>query len=154
MADSVKFNFHRPGMGSVGQYQMSAVPYVSANIPVPALITLSSVTSCSFDSVSRFVTIVNEATGANKPLRVGFSFHGVAGLDSGSQNNYFVLDNGESYTGEWRVRQIYMTGAPARNIGNVVETDRSDTTASVIAGLTGIESGNLPNNWTGSTGVG
>jgi hypothetical protein len=75
-------------------------------------------------------------------MRVGFSENGVSGTPN---NNYFVLNNGESYSGDWKVRAIYFkvdTGA-AHN-----------ATASVVAGLTGINNDELLNNWSGSVGVG
>ena len=130
-------NQYKPGVGSVGQYQMSAKPFLSSSI----LVSNSSVTEIKFPAVTSFVTIQNVNSGANVPLHVGFSSAGVIG-DEGYR---IVLDNGESYTGDFRTRYVYMVGSGA------------ETTASIIAGLTGIESDLRSDdgpNYSGSIGIG
>ena len=129
MAD---FKFAKPGLNAVGQYQLSGIPYASASIPIDS----STATEVEFTTVTKFVTVINEHSGSSAKLRVGFSANGIAG------DNYFTLDNGESYTGEFRVSSIFLRG------------DTANTTASVIAGLTQIESReNLPTNWSGSDSI-
>lgn len=69
----------------------------------------------------------------------GFSANGVNGT------NYYTLDNGESYTADIRVVSVFLRG------------DVSSCTATVIAGLTGIQStlsDTLGPNYSGSIGVG
>ena len=127
-----EFNFVKPGLNSVGQYQLSGIPYASNSIDV----SNSSVTEVNFPTITKFVTVVNVHSGSSSPIRVGFSELGVS-----TNNHYFTLDNGESYTGEWRLASIYISG------------DVAPSTASVIAGLTMIEVNNLPNNWSGSTSI-
>jgi len=140
MTASVQFRSYRAGVSSVGQYQLSGIPYATASQAVPA--SSSAPLKIPFPNVTKFVTVVNEATGANAPLRVGFSALGVTGTAGGGTDNFFLLDNGESYTGEWRVADVYMLGHAAA------------TSASVIAGLTGVIRGELPLNWSGNLGVG
>jgi hypothetical protein len=140
MTKAVQFLRYQSGVSSVGQYQMSGIPYATASQPVPA--SSSAPFKIEFPNVTKFVTVVNEATGSNLPLRVGFSVLGVTGTAGGGTDNFFLLDNGESYTGEWRLADIYMLGHAAA------------TTASVIAGLTGVIRGELPLNWSGNLGVG
>ena len=94
-------------------------------------------TEIEFPTITKFVTVVNEHSGSSAKLRVGFSELGVS-----TNNHYFILDNGESYTGEFRVASIYLSG------------DTAPSTASVIAGLTMIELENLPTNWSASDGTG
>lgn len=131
-----------PGLGSVGSYQMGGIPYASSSITVP--VNSATPLKIQFPYVTKFVTVVNENTGSNVAMRVGFSALGV----SGSGTNYFLLDNGESYTGEWRLEDIFL-----------ISNSTSQTSASVIAGLTPIPRG-VPsfvatgNNWSGSSGVG
>ena len=127
-----EFKFAKPGLNAVGQYQLSGIPYASASIPIDS----STVTELEFNTITKFVTVVNEHTGSSAKLRVGFSQAGVHGT------NHFILDNGESYTGEFRVSSLYLRG------------DSANTTASVIAGLTMIERENLPTNWSASDGTG
>lgn len=136
------FNY-KAGMHSVGQYQMSAIPYVSASLTVPALGTAPL--EITFPRVSRFVTIRNTlATSATAvPFRVGFSSIGTSGSIAG-QNNYFTLANGESYTGEWRVKSVY-----------ILSDSATQSSASITAGLTAVSTSSLGfDNWSGSLGVG
>lgn len=135
MAQYSNLEWQYPGLSDVGSYQMSAIPFASASITVPAAGAITR--TVSFPGVTKFVTVVNETTGTNSALRVGFSSNGVKGT------NYFVLDNGESYTGDWRVTSVYLMG-----------NSTTGCTASVIAGVTNIQTVELSTNWSGSTGVG
>jgi len=126
-----EFNFVKPGLNSVGQYQLSGIPYATSTLAIDS----ATATELEFPTVTKFVTVVNEHSGSSAKLRVGFSAAGIAG------NNYFILDNGESYTGEFRVSSIFLRG------------DTTATSASVIAGLTMIETNNLPTNWSGSDSI-
>jgi hypothetical protein len=135
------FSYSSPGIGSVGSYQSSARPYLSHSIDVPQAGTVIKV---DLPNITRFVTILNAGTSGvdEATMRVGFSENGVNGTPN---NNYFVLNNGESYSGDWKVRAIYFrvdTGAT------------NNATASIVAGLTGIDNDELTNNWSGSSGVG
>lgn len=131
-----------PGLGSVGSYQMSGIPFASSSITVP--VNSSAPLKIQFPYVTKFVTIVNESTTGQPAMRVGFSQLGV----SGSGTNYFILDPGESYTGEWRLEDLFL-----------ISNTTAQTSASIIAGLTPIPRG-VPsfvatgNNWSGSSGVG
>ena len=143
MSQYSNLDWQYPGLADVGSYQMSGIPFASSSITVP--VNSSTPLKIQFPFVTKFVTIVNENTGSNVALRVGFSQLGV----SGSATNYFLLDNGESYTGEWRIEDIFL-----------ISNSTSQTSASVIAGLTYIPRG-IPtlgaasgNNWSGSAGVG
>ena len=136
------FNY-KAGMHSVGQYQMSAIPYTSASLAVPALGTAPL--ELTLPRVSRFVTVRNilSTDATSVPLRVGFSSIGTSGSVAG-QNYYFTLDNGESYTGEWRVKNVYLLSDSA-----------TPSSASIIAGLTAVSTSSLGfDNWSGSLGVG
>jgi len=127
-----EFNFVKPGLNAVGQYQLSGIPYATASV----VVSNSSVTEIEFPTVTKFVTVINTHAGpSSAKLRVGFSSAGVVGT------NYFILDNGESYTGEFRLSSIFIAG------------DSTPSTASVIAGLTMIETNNLPSNWSGSDSI-
>lgn len=138
------------GLGNSAAYQVGGVPYATASILTPIL--SEAPYEHSFPNVTKFVTITNTTTGVNIPLRVGFSALGVTGSSQGgaspppdgASDHYFTLDNGESYTGEFRVSRLYFLS----------DQQASAPTLSVIAGLTSIPSGDLPNNWSGSAGVG
>ena len=128
-----EFKFAKPGLNSVGQYQLSGIPYASSSI----VVTNTAVTEIEFPTITKFVTVINAHSGSSSPLRVAFSSQGAQ-----NDKNHFLLDNGESYTGEFRVKSIYLSG------------DSAASTASVIAGLTMIEIENLPTNWSASDGTG
>ena len=130
-----EFNFVKPGLNAVGQYQLSGIPYATSTLDIDS----ATVTELEFPTVTKFVTVVNEHSGSSAKLRVGFSAAGVSGT---VDNNYFLLDNGESYTGEFRVSSLYLAG------------NSTNTTASVIAGMTGIPAAKLQTNWSGTSGVG
>lgn len=134
-----RFVYSSPGIGQVGQYQMSGIPYTTASVFIQNILDGEGATQISFPYVTKFITVINDHSGSSSKLRVGFSAEGVTGS---VQQNYFVLDNGESYTGEFRVSSVFLGGHTAH------------TTASVIAGMTGINSANLTTNWTGTSGVG
>jgi|6_EtaG_2_1085325.scaffolds.fasta_scaffold80039_2 hypothetical protein len=145
---------YKARVGNVGSYQLSGVPFISSSIDVP--INTEVPFEVQFPNVSKFVTVTNDNSGSNVALRVGFSQRGVAGAENatserpqalvpeGAKNNYyFILNNGESYTGEWRVSSVYLRA----DSGDGCE-------ATVIAGLTGIDYRELGSNWSGSVGVG
>jgi hypothetical protein len=132
-----------PGVGAVGQYQLSGIPYATASVLIQNVLDGEGTTQISFPYVTKFVTVVNEHSGSSAKLRVGFSALGVTGsATNDTGNNYFILDNGESYTGEFRVSSLYLAG------------NSTNTTASVIAGMTGIPAQKLRTNWSGTSGVG
>ncbi len=117
------------GLGSVGSYQISGIPYATGSIAVSD----SVVTEISFPQVTKFVTIRNNNS---HDLRVGFSENGVNG------SNYFILGINESFSGDLRVTKLFLKG------------DTNPSSATIVAGLTGIAASNLPTNWSGSVGVG
>lgn len=132
---------HTPGLGNVASYQASSRPYLTSSLNVS--VSSSNPLQVSFESVSRFVVITNTLAGSvtNVPLRFGFSEHGVKGT---TDNNYGILNNGESFEAEFKVIDIYF----------ISDSGLNECSASVIAGLTGIPRRHLIGNFTGSNGVG
>ena len=133
-----------PGLGSVGSYQMGGIPYVSSSVTVP--VQSATALKIQFPYVTKFVTIVNTGSATSAPnIRVGFSALGTSGSTA---SNYFTLGYGESYTGEWRIEDLFL-----------ISTTAAQSSASIIAGLTPIPRGvpsfvSTGNNWSGSSGVG
>jgi hypothetical protein len=134
------------GLGQVGQYQMSGIPFATASFEVPGGGAAGAPLQLEFGGVTKFFTVINTHTGQSAPLRVGFSSQGVTGSgdNTGLGTKYFILDNGESYTAELRVTSIFLMG----------HNDATPSSASVIAGITGISESHLTGNWSGSLGVG
>ena len=132
---------YKAGIHSVGQYQMSGIPYASASIAVPSGSGAPPL-EIEFPRVTKFVTIRNiiPTGSADRTLRVGFS---AAGVTTPNQN-FFTLANGESYTGEWRIRSVFLVSDSVQH-----------SSASIIAGLTAVSTSSLGfDNWSGSLGVG
>jgi len=134
------YSFYSNGLGHVPSFQASARPYLTASLDVPA--NTEEPIEVSFETVTRFVVITNNtpATSTNVPMRFGFSANGVKGVEN---NNYGILNNGESFEAEFKVVSVYLLSDSVNN-----------ATASVIAGLTGIDNQRLVDNWSGSSGVG
>jgi hypothetical protein len=128
-------------LGNVGSYQASAIPYLTSSLTAP--VSSSTPYEVAFPNVTRFVIITNNLDGAspNVPLRFGFSVNGVKGTEN---TNYAILNNGESFEGEFRVTKLYLLS----------DDGALECSASVIAGLTMVSTKELENNWSGSVGVG
>mgnify|MGYP003629095795 CR=1 FL=1 len=134
------FSYGSPGLGNVGSYQASTRPFLSSSIEVSA--SGFPVYKFEFPSVTKFVTVKNTSPATDPAtLRVGFSENGVNGLEN---NNWFLLEDDESFSADWRVSAVYLR----------VHTGAVNVTASVIAGMTGIDANDLAGNWSGSAGVG
>ena len=129
------YNHVQAGLSNVGSYQASGIPWASSSLIVP--VSSSAPLEISFPQVTKNI-IVKNVSAVSGTLRVGFSANGVA-----SGSNFFLLDRGESFAADIRVSRLYLLS----NNGTVVN-------ASVIAGLTNITAADLPNNWSGSAGVG
>ena len=127
-------------MGHVPSFQTSCKPYFTSSLTVPA--SGSTPLEISFESVTRFVIITNtlEASATETPLRFGASENGVKGVEN---NNYGLLQNGQSFEADFKLTKIYLMSNTA-----------NECSASVIVGLTGISSQHLIDNWSGSSGVG
>ena len=107
------------GFGYAAEYQVSALPFVTNSIA-----GASTTTRIMFPFVTKFVTVKN--TGANY-LRVGFTNNGV--LNGG---NSFSLSPSGSYTGEWRIKDLFLLSSTGT------------TTFETIAGLTSISRDDMP----------
>ena len=73
MADS-SILLGRPGLGHVGSYQTSGIPYLTSSLAVPG--SGGSPLQVDFPGVTKFITVTNTG-GAD--MRFGFSDAGVRG---------------------------------------------------------------------------
>ena len=123
---------YRAGLGSVAAYQVSGIPYVTSSL---AAASSSAPTKIDFGQVTKFIIVKNiDSSGI---IKVGFSANGTSGT------NHFSLSKGESFAADIRVTELFL-----------LSTSGTQVSASVIAGLTGIQKIDLPGNWSGSSGVG
>lgn len=131
------FNYGSPGLGNVGSYQVSGKPFLSGGIDVGA--AAGDLVTIEFPSVTRWIIVTNHDTSSD--VNVAFSENGF------SSNNYFTVSQDTSDRSnmmtqrmELKVTKLYLSGTSGQ--------------VDVIAGLTGIASGSLPDNWAGTPGVG
>lgn len=125
---------YQTGLGHVGSYQISGIPWASSSVAPP--VSSTDPLRIDFETVTKFIVVKN-VNPAVASLRVGFSASGI------KTDNYFLLGKGESFAGDLRMTQLYL-----------LSDNGSPVSASVVAGLTGIASSNLPSSWSGSAGVG
>ena len=130
------FNKYEVGLGNVGSYQVSARPWVKSSLAVPASAS-ATFTEVTFPSVSKFVVIRNDEADASL-MRVAFSSNGL----KDSNDNYFTLSGSESFSADFKITKLYLMSDSA-----------TPTSASVIAGLTGITASRLSGSWDGLDGV-
>ena len=130
----------KSGMGHTPAYQVSSKPYATASLTIPP--TCSAPLEIEFPYITSFITVRNTLSTAasSVPLRFGWSENGVNALEN---TNYIVLNNGEAYSGKWKCTKLYLLSDIA-----------TPGSGAIIAGLTSIETKNLPENWSGSIGVG
>jgi len=130
---------YSPGLGDSGAYQVSSRPFFKAEITADNIVRVME-----FPTVTNWILVRNLGVHrtADGP-RIGFSEAGV------SANDYYVPRSASSVNDTTheilyvKVSKIYY---------------KSDTGGNqnfqVIAGLTSIPTGSIPNNWSGSAGVG
>lgn len=133
---------YKAGLGNVGNYQVSGIPFVSGGITAPT--SSASPIEIVFPSVTQRIHIQNQGT---VPVKIGFSANGV------KDTNFWYL---ESYDNSGGKTSNYVLDLR-------VKTDRifliSNSTANsnihIAAELTGIQLNyNLAAQYSGSNGVG
>jgi hypothetical protein len=126
------------GLGNVGSYQVSGIPFVTGGI------NATTATKVSFPYVTRWIEVANYSTTTD--VRIGFSQNGVRGT------NYYRVGRaaaGYSHSSirlELKTTEIWLSGSSA---------------VDVLAGLTTIPTARINNssvspsgsNWSGSATV-
>lgn len=130
----------KSGIGSVSEFQSSALPFVTSSTAPAA----GSPVRFSFPKVTRFITISNTSPTAGNTLSFGFTRLGVT-----TSNNKYILSGSQTITLELRIRDLWLQG------------EGSTPTFSLCAGLTNIDSsgmyvltGTLSDGTPGWSGVG
>ena len=127
---------YKPGLGLVGAYQVSGIPYVKG--PIDNAAAGDGPHKITFPNVTKFISITN-TDGGGAELLMSFSSLGLS-----EQTNAFVCPDGQTVTYELKVTELYYTG--------------SVSSFGVVAGLTFVSSGEINNpgispsgsNWSGS----
>ena len=120
---------YQSGLWQAGSYQASGKPFASGSIDA------TSGASITFPFVTRWVQIYNnDPDHMTVALSCSYSERGL-----NTTHNYFVIDGpGTSGRLEVKCGEMFFSGS---------------TTFSIVAGLTDIETNQIPNNWSGSVGV-
>jgi len=123
----------KSGLGTSAAYQVSGAPFASGSLSA----VQGAALKVEFPSVTRWIAVINKDT---NDLKCGFSENGLAG------SNFFTVTNSTAETTsftsprlELKVTEVWFTGSADFDI---------------VAGLTGIATKEVPNNWSGSSGVG
>ena len=133
-----------PGLGQVGAYQVSGKPFVSGNIDLS--VYTEGPIEINFPSVTRWIIVRNRGVSADnsKIIKVAGSANGFITGEyfrvSDDYNGSGARRNATTPRMELKMTKIYLTGS----------SDKVD----VIAGLTGIPTTAIRDNWSGSAGIG
>ena len=129
---------YKMGLGNVGSFQTSGMPYVTGNLNLNnEFYGEDDYEKFTFDRVTRYVTIINKGP---EDLKVAFSKNGIQG------SNHLVMWVSSSLTLEMKLTELYMSGS---------------SNCAIVAGLTSISAEAIDNtsvspsgsNWSGSTGL-
>lgn len=130
------YYIYKPGLGAVGEYQTAGKPFASGSIDA------STAMKVEFPTVTRWVYLTNHD--ATNDLICAFSENGLP--SKGGTNHFRIEDVGST---------SISSGMSARLELKLTEMwFESSEDFDVVAGLTGIETGSIENNWSGSSGVG
>jgi hypothetical protein len=137
------FEYPLAGLGSVGNYQVSGVPYVTGNLTVAA--NTNTPLEITFPSVTQRIHIHNND--ASNGLRVGFSANGVK-----TTNNYWLV---EAHTNNGKNNDYIELRVKTDKIYLLSHTTSAVSGVYVAAELTGIRLGfDLAASYSSSTGIG
>jgi hypothetical protein len=123
---------YTPGLGHAASYQVSGKPYLTGSINGKSHVLAGEPFEISFPNVTSEITIGN-SDGSDDDMQWAISANGFA------TGNSFTQMAGGVATYRIKCTSIFVTGSDNIN---------------VCAALTGIPAGALPDNWTGSAGVG
>ena len=122
----MSIHWAEPGEKSVGEYQCSGIPFVTASV-----LANGETRHIGFPRVTKFILVRNANTGTSldSALAVGFTENGVK-ANPASQTNYITLFGGESLTADLRVKSLFLS--------NSIGGDQNFIEFEILAGLTDI----------------
>lgn len=134
----------KPGLGDSSAYQVSGKPFATGSLVAPA--SSGTQVKVEFPTVTSWIKVIPTTGSSATHLRIGFSEKGVK-----DGSNYFRYLAGNNFNHEsaspaaldLKVTELYFLG-----------DDTATVEFDVVAGLTGISTLEISNNWSGSVGVG
>ena len=138
------FNY-QSGLGNASSYQVAAVPFISGAIDIDTESSSGTVPyKISFPFVTQWFTVNNHDTTNLNEIYVAFAENGLP--SQGGTNYMRLIEAGLPGPPNsppplyWKVTEIWIEG--------------TSTDVDIVAGLTGISTTQINNNWSGSAGVG
>ena len=127
-----------PGLGNVGSYQVSGIPYVTGALDC----SITDGVMLEFPFVTSWVVVSNTGE-EDEFLKIGFSQEGVKGSYLYGSGSYILPTDQQTPRLELKLTSLFLSGS---------------TSVSVIAGMTGIPARRINNsavspsgsNWSGS----
>jgi hypothetical protein len=138
------FEYPKAGIGSVANYQVSGIPYISGNFSVGA--NTGAPVVLTFPSITQRIHIHNND--ATNGLRVGFSVLGVSGS---SARNYWLV---EPHTNNGKNNDYIELRVKTDKLYLLSNTTSAVSGVFVAAELTGIEHSEFISSYSGSAGIG
>jgi len=131
------FEYPKAGLGSVGNYQVSGIPFVTGNLVSPSSSAGATPLEIVFPSVTQRIIFQNHG---GIHVRVGFSANGLK-----TTNNFYLVDPSGSVELRVKTNKLYLlSNSPAANV----------TSGTLSAELTGITGYDLITEYSGSAGIG
>jgi len=136
---------YKAGLNSVGNYQVSGIPYVTGALTIPA--NTAAPLEIIFPSVTQRIHVHNNSTSSG--IKVGFSVNGVSG--SGASNYWLV----EPHTPAGKNNDYFELRVKTDRIFLQSTGSAVNSAVFVAAELTGIELNySLAGAYSGSNGIG
>jgi hypothetical protein len=134
---------YKAGLQNAASYQVSGKPWCSGSIDLSAETTPYKI---EFPNVTKWVEIRNLAVTDGQLVICAFASGGLP--SEGGTNHFTLMDLVRSQGGhiasatklDVKITELWVEGTSVK--------------FDVIAGITGIETQEIPNNWSGSAGVG
>tara|TARA_R100001015_G_C4619198_1_gene175847 strand:- start:64 stop:486 length:423 start_codon:yes stop_codon:yes gene_type:complete len=135
---------YKSGLNNAASYQVSGKPFITGSIDLNAASDGGTEPfKVEFPTVTSWLTIKNNDNGGGKSIKFAFSRDG---LPSQGGTNYIEIPaaglsepNITHSDYRWKVTQVWLEGTSTKTF--------------VYAGLTGIETKEIVDNWSGSAGV-
>lgn len=125
------------GLGAVGSYQVSGIPFFKSGIIADATIRV-----IEFPYVTNWIHIINRSDqSTNDGPLIAFSENGF------DTNNYFQVNSHNFHVSSKNPLYLKVTKM-------YYKRSSSNSSFDIVAGLTNISTNFIPNNWSGSAGVG
>lgn len=113
------------GLSYTPEFIGSSLPYLTSSN-----VSLGGIREISFQNITKFVIVKNTSTGS-EVLAMGVTRNGVVG------SNNILLSAGESFTADWKLTSLWLSGSSGTTISFTVAAGLSGLDASRVPPITG-----------------